>query len=179
MKLIWCTGFQEIYAWLEEGGWGQSVMGIYALCYIWNLFGWMSGWPKDSVYWCSIDLFLIGGELAGYFGSKLAGDSASKLADDSGSKLAGDFGSKLEGDSASKLEGDSGSKLEGDFCSKLEGDSGSKLDLSSDIIIVTISVNLHTDLIPLTILHGLSLNTYVHQCLICHQWQFQMGEMRD
>ena len=38
MKLIWCNGFPEIYAWLEEE-WGQSVMGICALCYTWNLFG--------------------------------------------------------------------------------------------------------------------------------------------
>ena len=30
MKLIWCYGFAEIYAWLEGGG-GQSAMGIYAL----------------------------------------------------------------------------------------------------------------------------------------------------
>ena len=33
MKLIWCNGFPEIYAQLEEG-WGQSVMGLCALCYI-------------------------------------------------------------------------------------------------------------------------------------------------
>ena len=33
MKLIWCNGFPEIYASLEEG-WGQSAMGICALCYI-------------------------------------------------------------------------------------------------------------------------------------------------
>ena len=33
MKLIWCTGFPDIYARLEEG-WGQSPMGICALCYI-------------------------------------------------------------------------------------------------------------------------------------------------
>ena len=34
MKLIWCNGFPEISAHLEEGGWGQSAMGICALCYI-------------------------------------------------------------------------------------------------------------------------------------------------
>ena len=34
MKLIWCNGFAEIYASLEEGGWGQSAMGICVLCYI-------------------------------------------------------------------------------------------------------------------------------------------------
>ena len=39
MKLIWCNGFPEIYAQLEEGGgpvcqiWAQC-----AFCYIWNLF---------------------------------------------------------------------------------------------------------------------------------------------
>ena len=53
MKYIWCNGFLEIYARLEEG-WGQSAMGICALCYIWNWFGimvfqrsllnWRTGW---------------------------------------------------------------------------------------------------------------------------------------
>ena len=33
MKFMWCNGFPEIYAQLEEG-WGQSAMVIYALCYI-------------------------------------------------------------------------------------------------------------------------------------------------
>ena len=33
VKLIWCSGFPEIYAQLEEG-WGQSAMGICAFCYI-------------------------------------------------------------------------------------------------------------------------------------------------
>ena len=33
MKLIWCNGFPEIYAQLEEG-WGQSIMGICELCYM-------------------------------------------------------------------------------------------------------------------------------------------------
>ena len=33
MKCIWCNGFPEIYAQLEEG-WGQSAIGICALCYI-------------------------------------------------------------------------------------------------------------------------------------------------
>ena len=32
MKLICCNGFPEIYAHLEEGGWGQSAIGICALC---------------------------------------------------------------------------------------------------------------------------------------------------
>ena len=34
MKLIWCNGFPEIYAHLEEGDGDQSAMGICALCYI-------------------------------------------------------------------------------------------------------------------------------------------------
>ena len=35
MKLIWCNGFPDIYAQLEEEGWGgSSAMGIYPLCYI-------------------------------------------------------------------------------------------------------------------------------------------------
>ena len=38
VKVIWCSGFPEIYAQLEEG-WGQSAMNICAFCYIWNLFG--------------------------------------------------------------------------------------------------------------------------------------------
>ena len=33
MKHIWCNDFPEIYAQLEEG-WGQSAMGVCALCYI-------------------------------------------------------------------------------------------------------------------------------------------------
>ena len=37
MKLIWCNGFAEIYASLEERGWGQSAIGICALCYIYLL----------------------------------------------------------------------------------------------------------------------------------------------
>ena len=32
MKLIWCNGFPEIYAQLEEGV-GHSAMGMLALCY--------------------------------------------------------------------------------------------------------------------------------------------------
>ena len=40
MKHIWCNGFPEIYAQLEEG-WGQSAMGICALCYICQV--WCSG----------------------------------------------------------------------------------------------------------------------------------------
>ena len=39
MKLFWCNGFPDIYAQLEKRGQGQSAMGIWALCYIWNLFG--------------------------------------------------------------------------------------------------------------------------------------------
>ena len=98
----------------------------------------------------------MGGKLEGDFGCKLEGDSSSKF--------EGDFGSKLEGDSGSKLEGDSGSKHEGDFGSKLEGESCSKLDLSSDVIMVTIS-------------NGLSLKTKIRQYVICYHSQFQMGAL--
>ena len=38
MKVIWFNGFPQIYAQLDEG-WGQSAMGMCALCYIGNLFG--------------------------------------------------------------------------------------------------------------------------------------------
>ena len=38
VKLIWCSGFPEIYAWLEEEAWGQSAMGICAFFSMWNLF---------------------------------------------------------------------------------------------------------------------------------------------
>ena len=34
MKHIWCNGFGEIYAELEEGSGGQSGIGICALFYI-------------------------------------------------------------------------------------------------------------------------------------------------
>ena len=61
---------------------------------------------------------------------------------------------------SSKLEGDSGSELEGDFGSKLEGDSGSYvITVTVSVIMVTVSVNLSTDIILLTVLNGLSLNT--------------------
>ena len=33
VKIIWCSGFPEIYAQLKEG-WGKSATGIYAYCYI-------------------------------------------------------------------------------------------------------------------------------------------------
>ena len=39
VRLIWCSGFPEIYAWLEEGAWGQSAMGICAFFYMSNLIG--------------------------------------------------------------------------------------------------------------------------------------------
>ena len=38
MKLLWCSGFPEIYAHLEKGDWGHSAMGISAFCYILNSF---------------------------------------------------------------------------------------------------------------------------------------------
>ena len=34
VKLIWCSGFPEIYVRLEEGEWGQSAMGICACFYM-------------------------------------------------------------------------------------------------------------------------------------------------
>ena len=37
IKHIWCNGFPDIYALLEEGG-GQTAMGICALCYICYIF---------------------------------------------------------------------------------------------------------------------------------------------
>ena len=37
VKLMRYNGVAQIYGWLEEG-WGQSAIGICALCYIWNLF---------------------------------------------------------------------------------------------------------------------------------------------
>ena len=45
VELIWCSGFPEIYAQLEEGGgWGQSAMGICAF-YSVKLI-WCSGFPE-------------------------------------------------------------------------------------------------------------------------------------
>ena len=38
-NLIWCIGFPEIYAQLEEWRWGQSAMGKCAFCYIRNICG--------------------------------------------------------------------------------------------------------------------------------------------
>ena len=46
MKLIWCNGFSEISARLEEWGWGQSAMGICALCYIYMKLIWCNGFPE-------------------------------------------------------------------------------------------------------------------------------------
>ena len=37
VKHIWCSGFPQIYAQLEEGGWGQSVIDICAFFYMRNL----------------------------------------------------------------------------------------------------------------------------------------------
>ena len=36
VKLLQCSGFPEIYGWLEEGTWGQSAMGICAFFYMSN-----------------------------------------------------------------------------------------------------------------------------------------------
>ena len=54
MKLIWCNGFQEIYAPSEEG-WGQ-LPWVYVHCaiYIYETY---------LVYWFSRDLCSIGGEV--------------------------------------------------------------------------------------------------------------------
>ena len=38
MKHIWCSGFPEIYAQLQDGGGGQSAMSICTFCYVGNLF---------------------------------------------------------------------------------------------------------------------------------------------
>ena len=61
MKLIWCIGFPEIYACLEEGV--QSVIGRCALCYIWNISGvkvfqtsmldWKRGWGQSAMGICA------------------------------------------------------------------------------------------------------------------------------
>ena len=45
MKLIWCTGFPEIYAQLEER-WGQSAIGICALCYVYMKLIWCNSFPE-------------------------------------------------------------------------------------------------------------------------------------
>ena len=44
MQLLWCHGFPGIYAQLEEG-WGQSAIGICALCYIYMKLIWCNGFP--------------------------------------------------------------------------------------------------------------------------------------
>ena len=46
MKCMWCNGFPEIYAQLEEGAWGQSAMGICAFCYIYMKCIWCYGFPE-------------------------------------------------------------------------------------------------------------------------------------
>ena len=62
MKHIWCNGFSEIYAQLEEGVGGQSAMGICVFCYIWNWFGvivfqramltWRRRWSESAMGIC-------------------------------------------------------------------------------------------------------------------------------
>ena len=42
---FWCNGFPDIYAQLEEG-WGQSAIGICALCYIYMKCIWCNGFPE-------------------------------------------------------------------------------------------------------------------------------------
>ena len=44
MKCIQCKGFPETYARLE--GWGQSAMGICALCYIYMKYMWCNAFPE-------------------------------------------------------------------------------------------------------------------------------------
>ena len=58
MKCIWCNGFPEIYAQLEEAGWGQFAMGICALCYIYvcvcvwcNSVCLIGGWGGVNLQW--------------------------------------------------------------------------------------------------------------------------------
>ena len=49
MKLIWCSGLPEIYAWLG----GQSALGICALFYMWNLVG-VVVFQRSMVDWGSL-----------------------------------------------------------------------------------------------------------------------------
>ena len=51
MKLIWCSGFPEVYAGLEEGG-GVSLPWVYVPSSICETY---------LVYWFSRDLCSIGG----------------------------------------------------------------------------------------------------------------------
>ena len=51
MKLIWCSGFPEIYAQLEEGG-GVRLPWVYVNSAIYETY---------LVYWFSRDLCSIGG----------------------------------------------------------------------------------------------------------------------
>ena len=52
MKLIWCSGFPEIYAQLEEGG-GVNLPWVYVHCVIYE--------HLHLVSWLSRDLCSIGG----------------------------------------------------------------------------------------------------------------------
>ena len=52
VKLIWCSGFPEIYAQLEEGV-GVSLPWVYLHSAIYETF---------SISWCCIDLLSIRGE---------------------------------------------------------------------------------------------------------------------
>ena len=45
MKLIWCNGFPDIYAQVEEGV-GQLAIGICTLCYLYMKLMWCTGFPK-------------------------------------------------------------------------------------------------------------------------------------
>ena len=52
MKRLWCYGFLEIYAHLEDG-WGQSAMSICALCYIYIYLTlmWCNGFQRSMFDW--------------------------------------------------------------------------------------------------------------------------------
>ena len=46
MKLMWCNGFPKDLCLIGGGGWGQSAMGICALCYIYMKLMWCNGFPE-------------------------------------------------------------------------------------------------------------------------------------
>ena len=62
MKLIWCSGFPEIYAELEEGC--PSAMGRCAFCYLWNLYMWnlygVVALHRSMFNWRGRSLFAMG-----------------------------------------------------------------------------------------------------------------------
>ena len=50
VKLIWYSGFPEIYAQLEEGGWSQSAIGICAFIYMGNIFAVVVLYVHSSIW---------------------------------------------------------------------------------------------------------------------------------